>query len=115
MNSPRRHGAYWAFLGHRLSGLALGLFLPVHFYLLGLALEQGQKLDRFLAFTEIGAVKIAETGLVALLVLHLSFGLRLLALELLPWRSTRDARLGWIAAGGVVSLLVAVAFLAGAL
>ncbi len=115
MNSPRRHGAYWAFIGHRLSGLALGLFLPVHFYLLGLALEQGQKLDRFLAFTEIGAVKIAETGLVALLVLHLSFGLRLLALELLPWRSTRDARLGWIAAGGVLSLLVAVAFLAGAL
>jgi len=98
-----------------LSGLALGLFLPVHFYLLGLALEQGQKLDRFLAFTEIGAVKLAETGLVALLVLHLSFGLRLLALELLPWRSTRDARLGWIAAGGVLSLLVAVAFLAGAL
>lgn len=115
MDSPRRHGAYWAFIGHRLSGLALGLFLPVHFYLLGLALEQGQKLDRFLAFTEIGAVKIAETGLVALLVLHLSFGLRLLALELLPWRSTRDARLGWIAAGGVLSLLVAVAFLAGAL
>jgi len=115
LNSPRRHGAYWAFIGHRLSGLALGLFLPVHFYLLGLALEQGQKLDRFLAFTEIGAVKLAETGLVALLVLHLSFGLRLLALELLPWRSTRDARLGWIAAGGVLSLLVAVAFLAGAL
>lgn len=115
MDSPRRHGAYWAFIGHRLSGLALGLFLPVHFYLLGLALEQGQKLDRFLAFTEIGAVKIAETGLVALLVLHLSFGLRLLALELLPWRSTRDARLGWIAAGGVLSLLVALAFLAGAL
>lgn len=115
MNSPRRHGGYWAFIGHRLSGLALGLFLPVHFYLLGLALEQGQKLDRFLAFTEIGAVKIAETGLVGLLVLHLSFGLRLLALELLPWRSTRDARLGWIAAGGVLSLLVAVAFLAGAL
>jgi len=115
LNSPRRHGAYWAFIGHRLSGLALGLFLPVHFYLLGLALEQGQKLDRFLAFTEIGAVKLAETGLVALLVLHLSFGLRLLALELLPWRSSRDARLGWIAAGGVLSLLVAVAFLAGAL
>ena len=115
MDSPRRHGAYWAFIGHRLSGLALGLFLPVHFYLLGLALEQGQKLDRFLAFTEIGAVKLAETGLVALLVLHLSFGLRLLALELLPWRSTRDARLGWIAAGGVLSLLVAAAFLAGAL
>jgi fumarate reductase subunit D len=115
LNSPRRHGAYWAFIGHRLSGLALGLFLPLHFYILGLALEQGQRLDRFLAFSEIGAVKLAEATLVALLVLHLSFGLRLLALELLPWRSVRDARLGWIAAGGVLSLVVAAVFLGGVL
>ena len=28
MKSARNHQAYWAFLGHRLSGLALALFLP---------------------------------------------------------------------------------------
>ena len=28
MKSVRNHQAYWAFLGHRLSGLALALFLP---------------------------------------------------------------------------------------
>lgn len=113
MKAPNRHRAYWAFLGHRLSGLALGLFLPLHFYVLALALEEGQRLDRWLAYAEIGAVKWAEAGLVVLLVLHLSFGLRLLALELLPWRNTHDARLGWIAAGGVLSLAVGLVFLAG--
>ena len=37
-----------AALVHRLSGLALALFLPVHFYVLGLALEGEQSLDGFL-------------------------------------------------------------------
>jgi fumarate reductase subunit D len=112
MKSPRQHRAYWAFVGHRISGVALGLFLPLHFYLLGMALKEGEKLDRLLKFAELGAVKFAETGLVALLAVHLCFGLRLLALELLPWRSTRDARLSWIGWGGAVSLLLALVFVA---
>ena len=33
-----RHPAYWAFLMHRLSGLALAVFLPLHFWALGQAL-----------------------------------------------------------------------------
>src|SRR6218665_702092 len=50
MRSPRNHRAYWAFLGHRLSGLALGLFLPAHLYVLGLALEESRRLEQFLKF-----------------------------------------------------------------
>jgi fumarate reductase subunit D len=115
MKSPRNHRAYWAFLGHRLSGLALGLFLPVHFYVLGLALEEARELDRFIKFSELGAVKFGEWGLVLLLSIHLCFGLRLLALELLPWRATRDARLSWIGWGGAVSLAVGLVFVAGVL
>ena len=113
MKSPRNHQAYWAFLGHRLSGLALGIFLPVHFYVLGLALEQSQRLDAFLKFSEMGAVKFGEWGLVLLLSMHMFFGLRLLALELLPWSSTRDARLSWITWGGALSLGIGLIFVAG--
>jgi len=67
---------------HRLSGVALALFLPAHFWVLSRALQ----LDAFLAWTEQPAVKLAEWGLVTLLALHLAGGLRVLALELLPWR-----------------------------
>ena len=28
----RQHPAYWAFLVHRISGVALALFLPIHFW-----------------------------------------------------------------------------------
>ncbi|BDB28643.1 succinate dehydrogenase (plasmid) [Cupriavidus sp. P-10] len=113
MKSPRNHRAYWAFLGHRLSGMALGIFLPAHFYVLGLALDEHARMDAFLKFADMGAVKFGEWGLVLLLSIHMCFGLRLLALELLPWSSTRDARLSWISWGGALSLFVGVIFALG--
>jgi fumarate reductase subunit D len=82
----RNHPAYWTFLVHRVSGIALAAYLPLHFWALGLALEGAAKLDNFLAWTEQPLVKFAEWGLVLLLAAHLAGGLRILALEFLPWR-----------------------------
>ena len=70
---------------HRISGLALAIFLPFHFYLLGLALNDTESMDGLLLWTDNPLVKFAEFGLVFLLTLHLFGGLRLLALEFLPW------------------------------
>ncbi|MCY4208404.1 MAG: succinate dehydrogenase [Roseovarius sp.] len=85
MKSYRNHPLWLAFMLHRLSGLGLALFLPVHFHVLGLALTNTEKLDGFLHWTEIPIVKFAEFGLVFLLAVHMFGGLRLLALEFLPW------------------------------
>ena len=74
-----------AYIAHRLSGLALALFLPVHFWVMSLALTQVDRLDRFLRFADDPLVKVAEFGLVFLLSIHVFGGLRLLALEFLPW------------------------------
>jgi fumarate reductase subunit D len=72
----------WVALVHRVSGIALALFLPAHFWVLG----QGLEMDGFLKWTEQPLVKAAEWGLVVLLAAHLGGGLRVLALEFLPWR-----------------------------
>jgi len=72
----------WVALVHRVSGIALALFLPAHFWVLG----QGLAMDAFLKWTEQPLVKYAEWGLVMLLAAHLGGGLRVLALEFLPWR-----------------------------
>lgn len=109
----RKDKAYLAFLGHRLSGLALAVFLPLHFLVLALALENGGELDAFLTFAELPFVKVAEWGLVVLLCLHLLFGLRLLAMELHPWRSRQADRRGWILPSLLLSLIVGGAFLVG--
>ena len=86
MLRPHRHHPLWfAYILHRISGLLLALFLPAHFYVLGLALNDAAELDAFLIWTELPLVMFAEFGLVFLLAVHFFGGLRLLALEFLPW------------------------------
>ncbi len=109
MIRPHRHQPlWWAFALHRLSGLALAMFLPLHFLVLGSALNGEAALDDVLAWTDSGLVKLAEMGLVFFLALHMLGGLRLLALEFLPWRD-RQATLA--AATGSLSAIIAFAFL----
>jgi len=104
-----RANALWiAALVHRVSGLALAAFLPLHFLALGLAIEGDAKLDGFLRWSERPPVKLAETMLVFLLVVHMLGGLRLLAIENLPWREGQK-RLAMLAA--LVAALAAFAFL----
>lgn len=90
----RSHPAYWAFLLHRLSGLALAVFLPLHFWALGQALQGEAALDGFLRFTDQGLFKFAEWGLVVLLALHMMGGVRLLLIE---FGSASGLRKNWIA------------------
>jgi fumarate reductase subunit D len=104
----RNHPAYWAFIVHRFSGVLLALFLPLHFWALGQALQGAAALDGFLRWTEQPLVKFAETGLVLLLAAHMAGGLRLLALEFLEWREWQKTLLA-IAAG--FSLVAGLAFL----
>jgi fumarate reductase subunit D len=85
MKAHRRQPLYLAFLLHRVSGLGLALFLPFHFYVLGLSLQGEAALDRFLHWSQLPLVKFAEFGLVFLLSVHFFGGLRLLALENMPW------------------------------
>ena len=88
----RNHAAYWAFAAHRLSGLALAVFLPLHLYVLSMAINQAA-LNGFLDWAENPLVKLAETGLIMLLAVHLTGGLRLLALEFLPWSEAQKTRI----------------------
>lgn len=107
----RTHKSYVAFLGHRLSGIALALFLPAHFVLLGSALGGARNLDKYLVLTDLVVFKIAEWGLVVLLAAHFFFGVRVLMLEFTEWPTRTDARTGWIIPGAVAALFIGVVFL----
>lgn len=103
----RSHPAYWAFLVHRLSGVALALFLPLHFLALGQALHGAAALDGFLRWTDRPLFKFAEWGLVVLLSLHLVGGLRLLLIEFGSWSGPRKS---WIAGAAGAGVLMGLAF-----
>ncbi|MCP3024567.1 succinate dehydrogenase, cytochrome b556 subunit [Cupriavidus basilensis] len=104
----RNHPAYWAFLIHRLSGLGLALFLPVHFWALGHAIQGEAALDGFLRLTDNPLFKAAEWGLVILLSLHLMGGVRLLLIEFRPWTGLRK---DWLAFSLGAGLCTGLAFL----
>ena len=99
----KQHPSYWTFIVHRVSGVALAIFLPLHFWTLGNALQ----LEGFLAWTQQPLVKLGEWLIVVALAAHLGGGLRVLALEFLPWR-------GWqktlAAAAAAMTLGVGLAF-----
>jgi len=104
----RNHPAWWAFLVHRVSGVLLALFLPLHFLALGTAIRGEAELEGMLRWADQPLVKAAEVGLVLLLAAHMTGGVRLLMLELLPWREWQKTLL---ALAGGTSLVFAAAFL----
>ena len=103
----RAHPAYWAFLMHRLSGLGLAAFLPLHFWALGQALHGAAALDGFLRLADHGLFKVAEWGLVVLLALHLAGGVRLLLIE---FGSASGLRKNWIAGAVGFAAAAGIAF-----
>lgn len=108
MNLRARNALWWAAVLHRFSGLALALFLPVHFWALGSVLGGGEALDGVLQWSGHPLVKVAEFGLVFLLSVHLAGGLRVIWLEAFQWRDDQKMLAG-LAVG--VSLFLGLVFL----
>jgi fumarate reductase subunit D len=96
----KQHSSYWVFMVHRISGVALALFLPLHFWTLANAMQGS------LAWTERPLVKVGEWLIVLALAAHLGGGLRVLALEFLPWR---DWQKSLAAAAAALTLAVGLA------
>ena len=103
MKPTRSHLAWWAFVVHRVSGISLAAFLPMHFYALGTALRGEEAFGEFLRWSEQPLVVAAEWVLIVLLAAHLGGGLRILALEFLPWRNWQKT----LAAGALSFAFVA--------
>src|SRR5258707_1566001 len=101
--SQRRSVLWIAALVHRLSGLALAIFLPLHFLALGLAIRGETSLETFLRWSDQPLVKLAEGGLVFLLTVHMLGGFRLLVIENLPWHDGQK-QLASVAAAGSAAI-----------
>jgi len=107
--AAHRWSALWiAAMVHRISGLALACFLPLHFLALGLAIDGEARLDGFLKWTASPTVKLAEMLLVFLLAVHMLGGIRVLVIENMPWREGQK-RLATAALAAAA--LAAIAFL----
>ena len=98
-----QHSSYWTAIVHRVSGIALAVFLPLHFWTLGNALQ----LEDFIAWSQQPLVKLGEWLIVVALAAHLGGGLRVLALEFLAWREWQKSL---AAAAAALAVAVGLAF-----
>ena len=84
--ASHKQPGYIAAILHRLAGIALAIFLPIHFLALATAINGADALDAFLNVTQTPVLKFAEGVIVVALALHMTLGLRVLAVEFLPVR-----------------------------
>jgi len=103
----RAHPLWFAYIVHRLSGLGLALFLPLHFWVLAMAMTNPSRLDGFLSMTDSVVIKMVEFILVFLLAVHMFGGLRLMAMEWLPWTHSQKTLAALAVA---LSLFIAILF-----
>jgi fumarate reductase subunit D len=108
IRASHKQPGFLAALLHRLSGIALAIFLPLHFFALATVLQGAGALDNFLTLTKHPLVKLAEFGLVIALAVHMALGLRVLAIEFLAVRERTAATVSLCLA---VALAVGLAFL----
>lgn len=86
MRASHRQRGFLAAVIHRLAGIALAIFLPIHFLALASALNGAAALDSFLAITRQPIVTFGEVVIVIALALHMALGLRVLAIEFFDFR-----------------------------
>ena len=110
-NTTRSHSSYLAFLVHRISGLCLAIFLPVHLYVISLLLKDPEALNRFLSWTQTPLAKISETLLILLACAHLANGIRLIAYEFF---ATTGRQSVWIASASAFALVCTLIYLLNA-
>jgi fumarate reductase subunit D len=103
MRASHKQRGFVAAMLHRLSGIALAVFLPLHFLALAAALNGAQSLDDFLAITRLPVVAALEICIVIALATHLGLGLRVLAIEFFDFR---EKTLAVISAGITAALAV---------
>ncbi|HEY9280093.1 MAG TPA: succinate dehydrogenase, cytochrome b556 subunit [Eoetvoesiella sp.] len=104
----RQHASSLAFFLHRISGVLLTVFLPIHFWTLGKALEGEAALDATLRWYDAPLFQFGEWALVFLLTVHALGGIRILLIEFVPWRGMR---LRWIPASIVLASIFSFVFL----
>jgi len=101
LRASRRKPGFIAAMLHRLSGVALAIFLPMHFIALGTALGGADRLESFLLLTHNPVARFAEWGLVSALALHMALGLRVLAIEFAAARERTAVTVSLACAAGM--------------
>lgn len=95
----RPHTGTWAFILHRLSGLALMAYLPLHIFVTGSLTGGADSWNRTMAMLDRPVVHFLEWCLLGVVIYHAANGLRLILADLGIWSDLAgQKRMFWVAA-----------------
>jgi succinate dehydrogenase / fumarate reductase cytochrome b subunit len=100
-----------AWILHRVTGLAVLVFLLLHIVETAMIMVSPQAYDRAIALYRQAWFKPLEFLLVAAVLFHAGNGLLVMALDFIPMPSRTYRRMFWIGAALYAALLVPVAYL----
>lgn len=93
----------WAFYLHRLSGIGIALFLPLHILDIAVFAYLPEKFDQLHAIYGTPLMRVFECGLLFALLFHALNGLRIIAVDFFDWSTNTSARIlrvqTWIVLG----------------
>ena len=101
----------WAWILHRLSGLALILYLSVHIWIINTLTAGGDEFDKAMAFLKGDVFILLEVGLWGIILFHAFNGIRIVAVDFfkgskhhkkLFWILTAIAFILWVAGGYII-------------
>lgn len=95
-----------AWIFHRISGIALAFYLPLHIYATS-SLQDPEQFDKVMAFLNLPIFKLAEIALLGAVIYHSLNGIRILIID---WFGGTRAHAKWF--WGLMAL-GAVLFIAG--
>lgn len=83
----------WSWLLHRLSGIALALYVFPHFWVISSAMLGPGGFNHRLALVQTEFFHIVEIGLIGVIFFHMLNGLRVTLVDFLPWTKIHKALL----------------------
>ncbi|MFQ5723204.1 MAG: succinate dehydrogenase, cytochrome b556 subunit [Terriglobia bacterium] len=101
----------WAWLLHRLSGVAVLLFLLIHILDTGLVLFGQQVYDKVISLYTHPVFRVGEVGLVAAVLYHALNGIRITLIDFYPELTERQRQLFYAVVSVFVLLFLPAAYL----
>ncbi len=87
----RLHTGTWAWVLHRISGVVLALYLPLHIWVVYHVSKGREEFNEMMAAVSGPAFKVFEIGLLAAILFHAFNGLRIIGIDL-DWLGTARAQ-----------------------
>lgn len=107
----RGHEGQWSWIAHRITGVAIILFLFAHVIDTAVVGWGPEAYDRVVSVYENPAVRLLELGLVAAVISHALNGVKIMLIDFFPGLARRIRLLGFATLGLFIAVMIPITWI----